>query len=317
MELPVGQEDKQSLQQQKQDASQLQQQQQNYAPSSNYNAPMNVLGASPQISSQQQPPIQQTQHYQQQQQPQQSLYNPQQTQQMSVYNLKLSPTMTYGATSMKERATHLLAACESCFIVTRIPGVDMSFRRIMERKCPRCGGMLVLPQEVMEMLILYGSFVSESVAVSLTLGTMVLHPSLRPDFMAAAMNELLTPLQTDFVYDVAVPKRPEGLGMSLRMNREDSLVFFCMSMRYQLCLTMLTCVCGTEGNLVVGGFIDFENNSESPSVAARIIAVDDVLVAINKKSITSWSFEKSISVLAHAASPVYLTFRRRQAVMLL
>uniref|UniRef100_M4BWL9 PDZ domain-containing protein n=2 Tax=Hyaloperonospora TaxID=184462 RepID=M4BWL9_HYAAE len=119
---------------------------------------------------------------------------------------------------------------------------------------------------------------------------MVLHPSLRPDFMAAAMNELLTPLQTDFVYDVAVPKRPEGLGMSLRMN---------------------------QGSLVVGGFIDFENNSESPSVAARIIAVDDVLVAINKKSITSWSFEKSISMLAHAASPVYLTFRRRQAVMLL
>lgn len=229
------------------------------------------------------------------QQYQQSQYNPQhspQQQQMNAYGLKAPPAMAFGAssTTVEERATHLLAACESCLVVSRIPGVDMSFRRIMERKCPRCGGTLVLPQEVMEMLILYGNFVTESVAVALVLGTMVLHPSLRADFMAAAMNDLLTPLQTDFVYDVAVPKRPEGLGMSLRMN---------------------------QGNLVVGGFIDFENNQESPSVAARIIAVDDILVAINKKSITSWTFEKSISMLAHAASPVYLTFRRRQLVILL
>ncbi|RLN50531.1 hypothetical protein BBO99_00007089 [Phytophthora kernoviae] len=200
--------------------------------------------------------------------------------------------MSFGVSSaaIEERATRLLAACESCLVVTRIPGADMSFRRIMERKCPRCGGTLVLPQEVMEMLILYGHFVPESVAVTLVLGTMVLHPSLRADFMASAMNELLIPLQTDCVYDVAVPKRPEGLGMSLRMH---------------------------QGALVVGGFIDFENNSESPSVAARIIAVEDVLVAINKKSIASWSFEKSIRMLAHAASPVYLTFRRRQPVILL
>ncbi|OWZ16544.1 hypothetical protein PHMEG_0009645 [Phytophthora megakarya] len=248
-----------------------------------------------------QPQQYQPQHYQQQynsQQhynPQQTMFNPQQTpqqQHMNAYNLNAPPSMAFGASSatVEERASHLLAACESCLVVTRVPGVDMSFRRIMERKCPRCGGTLVLPQEVMEMLILYGHFVSESVAVTLVLGTMVLHPSLRADFMAAAMNDLLIPLQTDFVYDVAVPKRPDGLGMSLRMH---------------------------QGNLVVGGFIDFENNQESPSVAARIIAVNDVLVAINKKSITSWSFEKSISMLAHAASPVYLTFRRSQAVMLL
>ncbi|KAL4099210.1 hypothetical protein PRIC1_007019 [Phytophthora ramorum] len=238
-----------------------------------------------------QQPQQQSQQQSQQQPQQQAMYNSQ-AQQMNAYNLKAPPAMAFGASSaaVEERATHLLAACESCLVVTRVPGVDLSFRRIMERKCPRCGGTLVLPQEVMEMLILYGNFVPESAAVTLVLGTMVLHPSLRADFMAAAMNELLIPLQTDFVYDVAVPKRPEGLGMSLRMH---------------------------QGNLVVGGFIDFENNSESPSVAARIIAVDDVLVAINKKSITSWSFEKSISMLAHAASPVYLTFRRRQAVMLL
>ncbi|KAG1711282.1 hypothetical protein DVH05_008535 [Phytophthora capsici] len=277
------------------------QQQQNYTSSGYDPAVLN-----PVVSQQMQPQqFQQQQQYnpqqynpQQQQynpQQQQNMYNPQQTpqqQQMNAYNLKAPPAMAFGASSasVEERATHLLAACESCLVVTRVPGVDMSFRRIMERKCTRCGGTLVLPQEVMEMLILYGNFVPESVAVTLVLGTMVLHPSLRADFMAAAMNDLLTPLQTDFVYDVAVPKRQEGLGMSLRMQ---------------------------QGNLVVGGFIDFENNQESPTVAARIIAVDDVLVAINKKSITSWSFEKSISMLSHAASPVYLTFRRRQAVMLL
>ncbi|KAG6955428.1 hypothetical protein JG687_00011208 [Phytophthora cactorum] len=248
---------------------------------------MNPVTASQQMQMQPQQFQPQQQYNPLQQQYQQTMYNPQQTpqqqQQMNAYSLKAPSAMAFGA-------THLLAACESCLVVTRVPGVDMSFRRIMERKCPRCGGTLVLPQEVMEMLILYGNFVPESVAVMLVLGTMVLHPSLRADFMAAAMNDLLTPLQTDFVYDVAVPKRPEGLGMSLRMN---------------------------QGNLVVGGFIDFENNQESPSVAARIIAVDDILVAINKKSITSWTFEKSISMLAHAASPVYLTFRRRQPVMLL
>ncbi|GMF52515.1 unnamed protein product [Phytophthora fragariaefolia] len=179
-------------------------------PSSSYDAPTSAAAS-------------QQQQQQQQQQVQQSIYNPQQVpQQLNAYSLKAPPAMAFGAASasVEERATHLLAACESCLVVTRVPGVDMSFRRIMERKCPRCGGTLVLPQEVMEMLILYGNFVSESVAVTLVLGTMVLHPSLRADFMAAAMNELLIPLQTDFVYDVAVPKRPEGLGMSLRMNRE-------------------------------------------------------------------------------------------------
>uniref|UniRef100_A0AAV1TH70 PDZ domain-containing protein n=1 Tax=Peronospora matthiolae TaxID=2874970 RepID=A0AAV1TH70_9STRA len=273
----------------------LPQQQQTFSHASGYDASMSAAIVTPQLPES----VSHLQQYSQQPYPsQQPLYHPQQQQQqqqqqqLNAYSLPPPPAMPLASAppSTEERATHLIAACESCLVVTRIPGVDMSFCRIMERKCPRCSGTLVLPQEIMEMLILYGHFVSESVVVTLLLGTMVLHPSLRPDFMAAAMNELLTPLQTDFVYDVAVPKRPEGLGMSLRMN---------------------------QGSLVVGGFIDFENNSESPSVAARIIAVDDVLVAINKKSITSWSFEKSISMLAHAASPVYLTFRRRQAVMLL
>ncbi|KAF1793805.1 PDZ domain [Phytophthora cactorum] len=266
--------------------------------------PMNSMEA-PQEAHQEQPVVEQHPTQEQEQVQDQQAQEQQQTQAEGLAQQQQIPQQSqqnfapsgYDAASMNPApsamafgATHLLAACESCLVVTRVPGVDMSFRRIMERKCPRCGGTLVLPQEVMEMLILYGNFVPESVAVMLVLGTMVLHPSLRADFMAAAMNDLLTPLQTDFVYDVAVPKRPEGLGMSLRMN---------------------------QGNLVVGGFIDFENNQESPSVAARIIAVDDILVAINKKSITSWTFEKSISMLAHAASPVYLTFRRRQPVMLL
>lgn len=68
---------------------------------------------------------------------------------------------------------------------------------------------------------------------------------------------------------------------------------------------------------MVGGFIDFEDNTESPSVAARIIAAGDVLVAINKKCITASSFETNIRMLSHAASPVYLTFRRSHAVTLL
>lgn len=72
-----------------------------------------------------------------------------------------------------------------------------------------------------------------------------------------------------------------------------------------------------EGDLVVGGFIDFEDNTESPSVAARIIAVGDVLIAINKKSITASSFETNIRMLSHAASPVYLTFRRSRPVTVL
>ncbi|GAB9467825.1 hypothetical protein Gpo141_00005160 [Globisporangium polare] len=191
---------------------------------------------------------------------------------------------------VEQKAVHLLSACESCLLVVRVPGYDMSFRRVMEQKCPRCTGMLTLPQENMEMLILYGHFVAESVAATVVLGTMGLHPSLRADFVAAVMNELLIPLQTDFVYDIAVPKRQDGLGMSLRMHK---------------------------GDLVVGGFIDFEDNTESPSVAARIIAAGDVLVAINKKCITASSFETNIRMLSHAASPVYLTFRRSRAVTLL
>uniref|UniRef100_K3XC74 PDZ domain-containing protein n=1 Tax=Globisporangium ultimum (strain ATCC 200006 / CBS 805.95 / DAOM BR144) TaxID=431595 RepID=K3XC74_GLOUD len=194
------------------------------------------------------------------------------------------------AGGVEQKTVQLLAACESCLLVVRIPGYDMSFHRVMEHKCSRCGDMLMLPQENMEMFILYGHFIPEVVGATIVLSTMVLHPSLRADFVAAVMNELLVPLQTDFVYDIAVPKRRDGLGMSLRM---------------------------LKGDLVVGGFIDFDDNTESPSVAARIIAVGDVLVAINKKSITSSSFETNIRMLAHAASPVYLTFRRSRPVVLL
>lgn len=73
----------------------------------------------------------------------------------------------------------------------------------------------------------------------------------------------------------------------------------------------------TDGDLIVGGFIDFDDNTESPSVAARVIAVGDALVAINKKSIATSSFETNIRMLSHAASPVYLTFRRSRPVTLL
>ncbi|TYZ65475.1 hypothetical protein PybrP1_005039 [[Pythium] brassicae (nom. inval.)] len=191
---------------------------------------------------------------------------------------------------MVARAVQLLAACETCLLVVRVGGVDMSFRRVAERKCPRCASPLALPQENMEMFILYGHYIPEAVGATIVLGTLGLHPSLRADFVAAVMNELLTPLQTDFVYDIAVPKRQDGLGMSLRMN---------------------------NGDLVVGGFIDFEDNTESPSVAARVIAVGDALVAINKKSIATSSFETNIRMLSHAASPVYLTFRRSRPVVLL
>nr|CCA26220.1 conserved hypothetical protein [Albugo laibachii Nc14] len=90
------------------------------------------------------------------------------------------------------------------------------------------------------------SFQFEPVAAAIILGIILTEPSLRPDFIASAMNELLTPLQTDHVYDVVVPKRREGLGMSLRM--------YC-------------------GDLVVGGFVDFDDNTESPAVAARCISV--------------------------------------------
>jgi hypothetical protein len=236
MAAPVEQDAQQEEQEQQQEQPQQEQEQQPEEQqlqafvSSGYNAsgaqqqqPQQQQPQQMQMQPQPQPQQPQQQYQQQQQQPQQTMYNPQQQQQqMSAFSLKAPPAMAFGTASsaVEERATHLLAACESCLVVTRVPGVDMSFRRIMERKCPRCGGTLVLPQEVMEMLILYGHFVPESAAVTLVLGTMVLHPSLRADFMAAAMNELLIPLQTDFVYDVAVPKRPEGLGMSLRMHRE-------------------------------------------------------------------------------------------------
>lgn len=137
-----------------------------------------------------------------------------------------STILTVGG-GVEQKAVQLLSACESCLLVVRVPGFDMSFRRVMEPKCPRCAGMLTLPQENMEMLILYGHFIAESVAATVVLGTMGLHPSLRADFVAAVMNELLIPLQTDFVYDIAVPKRQDGLGMSLRMHSTWSMCGSC------------------------------------------------------------------------------------------
>lgn len=121
------------------------------------------------------------------------------------------------STSMSQKAVRLLACCERCLIVIQINGYDMSLRRVMESKCTQCGGNINMPDEVLEMLILYGHFIPEPVAAAIILGTTLTEPSLRPDFIASAMNELLTPLQTDHVYDVVVPKRREGLGMSLRM----------------------------------------------------------------------------------------------------
>jgi hypothetical protein len=240
-------------------------------------------------------------------------------QQMGQMGMVSAPTayVPMGGAMMKpaggatDRATQLFAVCESCMIVLRINGYDMSYRRIMERKCPRCGAMLTLPQEILEMLILYGHFIPESVAAAITLGTTVTHHTLRGDFVAAAMNELLAPLQTDCAYDVALPKRREGLGMSLRMQST------CSARSHGAIANANAVLVPTEGDLVVGGLIDLEDGTESPAVAARVIAVGDVLVAINKKSITSSSFEKSIRMLSHAASPVYLTFRRIQPVSVL
>lgn len=141
-----------------------------------------------------------------------------QQQQQHPFARDRTPTPPNMLMAREARAVQLLAVCESCLLVVRVGGYDMSFRRIAERKCPRCAGALALPQENMEMFILYGHYIPEAVGVTLVLGTLGLHPTLRADFVAAVMNELLTPLQTDFVYDVAVPKRQDGLGMSLRMN---------------------------------------------------------------------------------------------------
>jgi hypothetical protein len=131
---------------------------------------------------------------------------------------KADSIMVTISTNVEERAVFMLAICETCCVVARINGFDMSLRRVAERKCPHCGGSLSLPQELMEMFILYGNFIPEAVGASIALGTMLLQPHFRADFVAAAMNELFVPFHTDYVYDIALPKRQEGLGMSLRMN---------------------------------------------------------------------------------------------------
>ncbi len=131
-----------------------------------------------------------------------------------------NPQVIISGPAVQEKSIFLLGTCERCFIVARIPGFDMSFRRVAERKCPQCGSDLLLPQELMEMFILYGHFIPEAIGASIALGTTVLQPEYRADFVASAMNELLVPLHTDYVYDIAVPKRKDGLGMSLRMNSE-------------------------------------------------------------------------------------------------
>lgn len=182
-----------------------------------------------QLQQQQQHQFQQQQQQQQQLDPMTAAYAP------HPYARERTPTPPSTAMhhhsggvsgGVEQKAVHLLSACESCLLVVRIPGYDMSFRRIMERKCPRCAGMLMLPQENMEMFILYGHFIPETVGATIVLGTMALHPSFRADFVAAVMNELLVPLQTDFVYDIAVPKRREGLGMSLRMHSKQCFLSF-------------------------------------------------------------------------------------------
>ena len=61
---------------------------------------------------------------------------------------------------------------------------------------------------------------------------------------------------------------------------------------------------------MVGDFVDSDDYTESPAVAARCISVRDKLVAINKKCIIFSSFETNIRMLSQAASPVYRTFRR-------
>lgn len=148
---------------------QQQQQQRTFAHPSGYDASMNTAIAAPPLPDGVSHPYQShPQQYPQQQQPlypsPQPMFHPQQQQQqqqqLNAYSLTPPPAPPLKALSTDERATHLMAACESCLVVTRVPGVDMSFRRIMERKCPRCSGSLALPQEIMEVLILYGHFVS-------------------------------------------------------------------------------------------------------------------------------------------------------------
>ena len=74
------------------------------------------------------------------------------------------------AGNMSQKAVQLLACCERCLIVIQIHGYDMSLRRVMESKCTQCGGNITMPDEVLEMLILYGHFIPEPVAAAIILG---------------------------------------------------------------------------------------------------------------------------------------------------
>lgn len=178
---------------------------------------------------------------------------------------------------------NLMGVCRQCLLISFFKSEETSVKSLQNTKCPQCQQGLWMPEEVMRFLSLFGYYVPKKVGSCLLFSAMRVPPVLMPHFIASFANAFTDRLQTDYTYDVAIPRGPEGLGMKIQKQGE---------------------------HVVVGGFTPLSNGVTGAAKCTQKIGVGDILVAVNKDSVRMLTFNQQVELMSRAASPLYLTFLR-------
>ena len=67
----------------------------------------------------------------------------------------------------------------------------------------------------------------------------------------------------------------------------------------------------------MGGFTVIPPGMAGPAQLTQKISAGDTLVAINKESVRSLSFDQQVQLMGKAASPVFLSFKRKTVINLM
>jgi len=177
--------------------------------------------------------------------------------------------------------------CQSC--VVRPDWAENSIDLLQRSKCPKCQGQCWMPDELFRLVNFYGHYIHERTAVVMILTAMAV-PSPYMHFFSAAMGNLIADsLQTNAAYDVVIPRVSGTLGMQIFKRGEK---------------------------VVVGGFTLVPPGVTGPAQLTQKITTGDTLIAINKESVRSLTFEQQVHLLGKAPSPIFLTFQRAHSIIL-
>lgn len=179
--------------------------------------------------------------------------------------------------------TGLMGVCRKCLKVNFFDTSESSSAALQVTPCPTCAGAMWLPDEILRFFALFGHFVPRKIGACFLLSALRVPETLLPHFVASFSNGVTEAIQTDYVYDVALPRGSDGLGMKIQKQGE---------------------------HVIIGGFTHMSNGLPGMAENSKKMSIGDVLVAINKDSVRTMSFTQQVEALSTTTSPLYLTFVR-------